>query len=114
MTAPVKVAKGGKSGPKDAGSTSDVVTVDNARQIDSDAEKSPSEGANGPDLWSDVASRASDVPDHCRKLYRRAMTGKSRRAAIRAHCLMCVGYAPSEVRRCTATACPLYPYRLKG
>jgi hypothetical protein len=32
--------------------------------------------------------------------------------AIRQHCLQCVGWVPSEVRRCTGKLCPLYPYRL--
>jgi len=34
------------------------------------------------------------------------------RAAIRNHCLECVGYESSEVASCTAPACWLYPYRL--
>ena len=33
------------------------------------------------------------------------------RAAIRNHCLECVGYESAEVARCTAPACWLYPYR---
>lgn len=52
-----------------------------------------------------------EVPERCRSLYNRAMGGKSRQAAIRAFCLMCVGWVAPEVRRCTAPNCPLYPYR---
>lgn len=31
--------------------------------------------------------------------------------AIRAKCLDCMGYQPSEVEKCPSTACTLYPYR---
>ena len=53
-----------------------------------------------------------DVPSRYRGLYDRAMRGRSRQAAIRAHCLMCVGWQSREVALCTAPGCPLYPYRL--
>ena len=33
-------------------------------------------------------------------------------AVIRAKCLDCVGYEPSEVRKCTAIDCALWPYRM--
>ena len=36
---------------------------------------------------------------------------KSPAKAIRAYCLECVGYQPSEVRNCTLKKCPLYPFR---
>lgn len=52
-----------------------------------------------------------DVPSKYRRMYRRAMSGRSRKAAIRVHCLMCVGWVESEVVRCTADVCPLFPYR---
>lgn len=32
--------------------------------------------------------------------------------AIRAKCLDCSCYQPKEVRLCTVTKCPLYPYRM--
>jgi len=56
----------------------------------------------------------SDVPAAYRHLYRSAWTGRSRKAAIRAFCLACVGWQPSEVRNCTSPACPLYEFRLRG
>jgi hypothetical protein len=31
---------------------------------------------------------------------------------IRAKCLDCCCYVESEVRKCTATGCPLWPYRM--
>lgn len=56
----------------------------------------------------------SDVPAHYRHLYRSAWTRRSRKAAIRAFCLACVGWQPSEVRNCTARTCSLYEFRLRG
>ena len=55
-----------------------------------------------------------DIPQRYRNLYRTAMSGHSFKAAIRAHCLMCVGWQAEEVRLCTAPTCPLYPYRLSS
>ena len=61
--------------------------------------------------WSDQEERLREMPKHLHKLFKRAWSGKSRRAAILANCVMCMGYERAEVRRCTATACPLWPYR---
>ena len=55
-----------------------------------------------------------DVPSQHRNVYDRAMRGKSRKAAVRCYCLMCVGWSWDEVRKCSAPACPLYLYRLGG
>jgi hypothetical protein len=55
-----------------------------------------------------------DVPEKYRKLYDRAMSGKSQAAAIRSHCLMCVGWQREEVNLCTGKTCPLYPFRTNG
>jgi hypothetical protein len=52
------------------------------------------------------------IPEKYRTLYDRAMAGKSMKAAIRAHCLYCMGWDSSEIRVCTAPWCPLFPYRL--
>lgn len=56
--------------------------------------------------------RYSTVPPHLRGLYRRAWGDKSRKSAIRAMCVECMGYARADVERCTSLACPLYGYRL--
>ena len=32
--------------------------------------------------------------------------------AIRAHCIMCSGDSPSEVRKCTGIGCPLWAFRM--
>ena len=57
--------------------------------------------------------RPYDVPPKYQRLYEKAKSGKSRRAGIRCHCLMCVGWRAKEVELCTAIECPLYAYRMK-
>lgn len=54
-----------------------------------------------------------DIPAKYQKLYNRAMSGKSRKAAIRMFCLECMGYSEYEVSVCADPNCPLYPYRPK-
>lgn len=49
-------------------------------------------------------------PGQLRKLYRQGRAGKAK-AAIRCHCLMCVGWEAAEAELCTATGCPLYTLR---
>jgi len=43
---------------------------------------------------------------------RKEMDASSPLRAIRAMCLECVGYVSDEVKACTITDCPLYPFRL--
>ncbi len=54
---------------------------------------------------------ARDIPPKYRAMYKRAMSGKSRKAAMRIFCLECFGYSEMEVSLCTDPNCPLYPYR---
>lgn len=53
-----------------------------------------------------------DVPVKYRPMRQRALTGKSRRAAIRLFCLQCTGWSEAAVKTCPATGCPLHSYRL--
>ena len=65
-----------------------------------------------------IADRARQMLPMYREPYLRTTTGKaSPRAAIKAHCLECMGWVRAEIPVCTSTACPLYayrPYRSKG
>lgn len=54
--------------------------------------------------------RKPDIPAKYQKLYGQGRAGKAK-AAIRCHCLMCVGWEAAEVELCTATGCPLYTLR---
>ncbi len=56
--------------------------------------------------------REYEIPKKYQTLYKRAMTGKSRKDSVRAHCLMCCGWQEVEVEKCTAMLCPLYPHRM--
>ncbi len=58
-----------------------------------------------------IESKTAQMPQVYRPVYKRAMTGKSRVAAVKAFCLECVGHARKEITLCTSPACPLYPYR---
>ncbi len=52
-----------------------------------------------------------DVPAKYRATYERALAGRSPKAAIKAHCLMCCGWQIREVQLCTAPKCPLFTMR---
>ena len=54
------------------------------------------------------------IPKKYKKLYEKAVSGRSRKAAIRSQCLECVGYFPKEITLCTDKGCPLYLYRESG
>ena len=58
-------------------------------------------------------SRLRQMPVSMRPTYRRAMTGKSRKAGVKAFCQECMGWEniANSIRECTSHACPLYPYR---
>lgn len=58
-----------------------------------------------------IEQRRKQMPNIHRANYDKAMRGKSKKAAIKAFCLMCVCWQKEEVRLCSDLACPLYPYR---
>ena len=58
-----------------------------------------------------IEQRLQDMPKSYRSNYRKAMRGRSMKAAIKAQCLECVGWVRNEVKLCTDLGCPLYPYR---
>lgn len=65
-----------------------------------------------------MRTREEQIEQRCRQMpvihlanYKKAMRGKSMKAAIKSFCLECVQWQKEEVRKCTDLACPLYPYR---
>ena len=58
-----------------------------------------------------IAKRRAEMPRSLRACYDKAVSGRSRKAAMRAFCLECCGYEIREVFLCTDLGCPLYPYR---
>ena len=65
----------------------------------------------GSDLYSSREKRLADMPKRYRATYVKAMTTKSKAAAIKAMCQQCMGWDIAEITICTAPACPLYPHR---
>ena len=59
-----------------------------------------------------VANMVSQAPAGVRKTLGEAFSGSaSPRKAIKAQCLVCVGYDRDAVRNCTGYSCPLWSYR---
>ena len=58
-----------------------------------------------------IDKRLSQIPPIHKAVYKNAITGKSRKDAIKAQCLECCGWQKEEVRLCTDLACPLYVFR---
>jgi len=52
-----------------------------------------------------------DVPEFFQSTYQKAISGKSKTAAIRAQCQECTAYSRSEISLCSDPGCPLFPYR---
>jgi hypothetical protein len=54
----------------------------------------------------------SEAPESAKKSLREAFSGSaSPRKAIKAQCLVCVGYDRNAIRDCTGFSCPLWAYR---
>ncbi|MHC4133145.1 MAG: hypothetical protein ACYSSP_13040 [Planctomycetota bacterium] len=64
-----------------------------------------------PNHFEKITERRLQMPKVYRANYNQAMTGRSRRAAIKAFCLECVQWQKEEVRLCSSPQCSLYPYR---
>lgn len=58
-------------------------------------------------------ARMAQMPVSCRSEYRQAMMGKSRKAGINCQCRECFQWenVVESIRKCSCTACGLYPYR---
>ena len=71
-------------------------------------------GHQAPEVALKCAKRLQDVSEAAPRhvaTFQRAYEGKSLRAAINAFCVECMGFDASEVRHCTAPACPLFAVR---
>lgn len=60
-----------------------------------------------------IKDRLEMMPPTCRMTYKAACEGKSRKAAIKAHCQECVAWDQmvSQIEGCTARGCPLWLFR---
>ena len=58
-----------------------------------------------------IAEHLKEMPPIYRATYKRAVAGKSLRAAVNSFCAECTIWQREEVRLCTSVACPLWPSR---
>lgn len=58
-----------------------------------------------------IEKRLAAMPKLYRGHYKKAMRGRSMKAAITAQCLECVCWIRKEVELCTDKGCPLFPFR---
>jgi hypothetical protein len=59
-----------------------------------------------------IAKRIAEAGDLYRPLMRKAHAGDcSPRSAIKAQCLICVGYDRGAITTCTGYSCPLWAFR---
>jgi hypothetical protein len=59
-----------------------------------------------------VEAVLQDAPESAKNTLREAFSGSaSPRKAIKAQCLVCVGYDRASIRDCTGYSCPLWAYR---
>lgn len=55
--------------------------------------------------------RLQQIPDSYKNNYIKAISGKSKAAAIKARCLDCCCWQKIQIPICGVQDCPLYPYR---
>lgn len=53
----------------------------------------------------------AEMPQLYRRVYRKAMGGRSLRAAVTAKCQDCSNWQRAEIRDCLVVTCSLWPYR---
>ncbi len=58
-----------------------------------------------------ITKKLKWVPKAAVNTFKRAYSGASKAAAVKAMCLECIGFIREEVRSCSAPTCPLWPYR---
>lgn len=59
----------------------------------------------------EVLRKLKLIPPLYRGVYELAMSGRSRKNAIKCQCLDCCGWSWREVIKCSCVDCSLYPYR---
>ncbi len=59
-----------------------------------------------------VEEKLKQVPKMYKGIFRRVFAGsKSRKDAIHAFCLECMGYVRTEVKKCDTVTCPLFNFK---
>ena len=65
---------------------------------------------NRSDCGQLLATLREQAPASCQGMVDRLANG-SKAAAIKLHCLQCVGYERAEVAKCSSWYCPMWPFR---
>jgi hypothetical protein len=87
---------------------------DLTRDYDTDVQQTPDDRGFTDRRREMIAEKVQTIPGRYRGNYEAGISGESRKAAVRSFCLECMGWSSPDVRACTALACPLFPYRIKG
>ena len=58
-----------------------------------------------------IAQHREEIPRKYRRIFDKAMRGRSMKSGIHSFCLYCFGWIKTETEHCTNVICPLYPYR---
>ena len=58
-----------------------------------------------------ITEHLKEMPPICRATYKKAIAGKSLRAAVNSFCAQCTMWQREEVRLCTSLECAIWPYR---
>ena len=85
-----------------------VVGQDVEKKIDDYLKRVEGAGENAREA---VLTTIRQMPSLYRRFYLAALTGKSRKSALKVHCLECAGWSHAEVALCESVACALWPYR---
>ena len=59
-----------------------------------------------------IEVRAAEIPRRYRARYRKVMSGRSRKEAVKFYCLECVDWNLKEVAACTMPECQFYKWRM--
>lgn len=76
--------------------------------------QAPLQAPHESEIEQKRAKRLQDVSKYAPRhvgAFQRAYKGKSRKSAIQAYCVDCMGFNASEVKHCTSPACPLFEFR---
>lgn len=83
--------------------------------MDKTLSQQPLQKASKPLKNGTLTPQQKAVLEECPSAYRptmkRAFSGSSKTAAIKAMCLTCTGWLRAEIRNCSAQGCPIHPYR---
>ena len=85
-----------------------VVGIEVEKQVDDFLKNLDGTRQDAPEA---LLQKLRQMPSLYRRFYLKALTGKSRRGAMKVHCLECAGWNPGEVARCESVSCALWAYR---